>query len=606
VTRFRKVVRLLSMLRHLGSWFFLGILTLVVFPVDSLAQGKTTATKPNIVLITLDSTRADRMGFLGARTGLTPSLDAIAHQGMIFTQAYAQAPGTVVSTATILTGAYPQTHRASEFSVPLSTTLPYLPDLLHAGGYRTAAFVAPILLDPRNGPFQGYDRGFDVYDAGFHPAQHGESRFQSVERHGDEVVVRATHWLAIDKHRPFFLWVHFQDAHAPYASSYDRAVASSDAAVGKLITFLRSQSLYDDTVIVIASSHGESLGAHGEDTHGIFLYDETIHVPLVLKLPKTQMAGKQIGQQVKNRARLLDIAPTLLAEAGIPVPAQMQGQSLMRVAQASSQTDQPAYSRSELPQQGFGCSVLESWRAGKYLYIRSPKPELYDLSVDPNATRNLAQSAKATLETMASQLQSLDGHLANEPGKSSGSGLTSGVTSGLTSEEMQKLASLGYVGLQKAGAGVNAATEGTDPKEVIAVVNKTLTAVLELDDGKPEKAIPVLRQVLAAQPNIYLAQYGMGTALVQQQQYAEAIGYLHKAIELQPDSAWAHYAMGLSLMKTGDFKTSAVHLEIASGRMPGFSALHFMLAEVYERLGRSSEAARERASSSQAENKKNN
>jgi choline-sulfatase len=586
------------MLRHLGSWFFLGILTLAVFPVDFPAEGKTTTTKPNIVLITLDSTRADRMGFLGARSGLTPSLDGIAHQAMIFSQAYAQAPGTVVSTATILTGSYPQTHRASEFSVPLSTTLPYLPDLLHASGYRTAAFVGSILLDPRNGPFQGYDRGFDVYDAAFHQAQRGESCFQSVQRHGDQVVARATTWVASNKQRPFFLWVQLPNAHAPYVTSYDHAVSTVDAAVGKLVTFLRSQSLYDDTVVVIASSYGESLGAHGEDTHGIFLYDETVHVPLVLKLPKNQTAGKQIGQQIKNRARLLDIAPTLLAEVGIAVPAQMQGQSLMRVAQSSSQAEQPAYSRSELPQQGFGCSVLESWRAGKYLYIRAPKPELYDLSADPDETHNLAQSAKATLETMASQLQSLDSHLGNEPGKSPGSGLTS--------SEMQKLASLGYVGLQKAGVGVNAATEGPDPKEVIAIVNKTLTAVLELDDGKPEKAISALRQVLASQPTIYLAQYGMGFALVQQQQYAEAVGYLHKAIELQPDSAWAHYAMGLSLMKTGDFKTSAVHLEIASGRLPGFSVLHSMLADVYEHLGRSSEAARERVRASQDEKKKNN
>lgn len=576
------------MLRHLGSWFFVGILTLVIFPVDSLA-----AAKPNIILITLDSTRADRMGFLGARSGLTPSLDGIAHQGVVFAQAYAQAPDTVVSTATILAGSYPQTHRASEFGVPLAATLPYLPDLLHSSGYRTAAFVGSILLDPRSGPFQGYDRGFDVYDAAFHQSQRGESRFQSVERHGDQVVARATNWLTGNKQRPFFLWVHLQDPHAPYATSYDRGVAAADAAVGKLVTFLRSQSLYDDTLIVIASSHGESLGAHGEDTHGIFLYDETVHVPLVLKLPKNQMAGKQI----KNRARLLDIAPTVLAEAGIPVPARMQGQSLMRIAQASSQTEQPAYSRSELPQQGFGCSVLESWRAGKYLYIRAPKPELYDLSVDPNAIHNLAQSAKATLATMASQVQALDSHLGNEPGKSGGSGLTS--------SEMQKLASLGYVGLQ-AGAGVNAAAEGSDPKEVIAAVNQTLAAGLELDDGKPEKAIPGLRQALAVQPTIYLAQYGMGIALVQQQQYTQAIGYLHKAVELQPDSAWAHYAMGLSLMKTGDFETSAVHLEIASGRLPGFSALHSMLAEVYEHLGRSPEAARERATASRGENRKTN
>jgi choline-sulfatase len=573
------------MLRQLGPWFLLGILTLVVFPVDSPA-----AAKPNLVLITLDSTRADRMGFLGAHSGLTPNLDGTARQGMIFAQAYAQAPATVASDATILTGTYPQTHRASEFAGPLPTTLPYLPDLLHASGYRTAAFVGSILLDPRNGPFQGYDRGFDVYDAGFHLPQRGESRFQSVERHGDQVVARATNWLAGEKKRPFFLWVHLQDPHAPYATSYDREVASADAAVGKLVSFLRSQSLFDDALIVIASSQAESLGAHGEETHGIFLYDETIHVPLVLKLPKNQMAGKH----VKNRARLLDIAPTVLAVAGIAVPAQMQGQSLMRVAEASSQNEQPAYSRSELPQRGFGCSVLESWRAGKYLYIRAPKPELYDLSVDSNATHNLAETSKATLETMASQLQALDSRLGNEPGKSTGSALTS--------SEMQKLASLGYVGLQKGDAGANAAAEGTDPKDVIAAINKTLAALLELDDGRPEKAMPLLRQVLAAQPAAYLAQYGMGFAMVQQRQYAEAIGYLHKAIELQPDSAFTHYLIGLSLMKTGDFKASAVHLEIASGRLPSFSAVHSLLAEVYEHLGRSQDGARERAQATQTKN----
>jgi len=578
----RNIVRLLSMLRCLGSCCSVAILVCVVSSVDSLA-----AAKPNIILITLDSARADRMGFLGARRGLTPSLDRIAQQGIVFVRAYAQAPLTVASNATILTGTYPQTHRASEFGVPLATTLPYLPDLLHTGGYHTAAFVGSILLDPRNGPFQSYDRGFDMYDAGFHQSQRGESRFQSVERHGDQVVVRATKWLTENKQRPFFLWVQLHDPNAPYGASYDRPIAAADTAVGKLVTFLRSQSLYDDNLIVIASSQGESLGAHGEDAHGIFLYDETIHVPLVLKLPKNQMAGKQI----KNHARLLDIAPTVLAEAGIPVPAQMQGQSLMRIAQASSQADQPAYSRSELPHQGFGCSVLESWRVGKYLYIRAPKPELYDLSVDPNATHNLAPSAKATLETMASQLQAFDRHLVNEAGKAT--------DSGLTSREMQKLASLGYVGLQKSDTRANAATEGADPKDVIAAVNKTLAALLELDDGKLEKAIAALGQVLAAQPSAFLAQYAMGTALTQQQQYAGAVGYLHKAIELQPDSAWAHYEMGLNLMKTGDFKTSAEHLEIASGRLPGFSALHSMLAEVYEHLGRSPEAAQERNKASQ-------
>src|SRR4051794_12553218 len=389
-------VRLLSMLRRLGSSFLFVILTLLVLLVDSHA-----ASKPNIILITLDSTRADRMGFLGAHGSLTPFLDGIARQGIVFSQAFAQAPTTVVSSATILTGTYPQTHQASESGGSLATTVPYLPDFLHANGYGTAAFVGSILLDPRNGPYQGYDRNFDTYDAGFHEAQKGESRFQSVERHGDQVAARVIKWLTSNKQRPFFLWMHLHDPAALSGVSYDRAVASADAAAGKLIGFLRAQSLYDDSLIVVASPHGESLGAHGEDTHGIFVYDETIHVPLLVKLPKNRLSAKQ----TKNRVRLLDIAPTVLAEAGIAIPARMQGQSLIRIAQGSSQADQPAYARAELPQRDFGCSVLESWRAGKYLYIRAPNPELYDLSSDPGATRNLAQSAKATLETMASQLQ---------------------------------------------------------------------------------------------------------------------------------------------------------------------------------------------------------
>ena len=572
------------MLRRLASWLVLGILTSVVLRVDSQA-----AAKPNVILITVDAARADRMGFLGAPSKLTPNLDALAHQSIVFLQAYAQAPQTVPSHATILTGTYPQTHRASEFSVPLATSLPYLPDLLHAAGYRTAAFVGSILLDPRNGPFQSYDRGFDVYDANFHPPQPGEDRHPLPDRKAEEVIARATKWLAANKQRPFFLWVHLHDPDRASAA-YARAIASSDAAIGKLLDSLRAQSLYDDAVILVASAHGQSLGAHGEDTHGIFLYDESIHVPLLLKLPKNHLANRQ----VKNRARLLDVAPTLLEAAGVPVSSQMQGQSLMRLAQSSSQADQPAYARADLPQQGFQCSAIESWRAGKYLYIRAPKPELYDVSADPGATRNLAQTSKATLETLAAQLQAFDARLANEPGKS---------TAGLTSSEMQKLASLGYVGLQKSGSGVNTAVEGVDPKDIISVANKTLAAFRDLDDGKPDKALPELKQAAAAQPGSYLPQFGVGLALFQQQQYADAVPYLHKAIELQPDSAWAHYSMGLTLAKTGDFKTAAVHLEIASQRLPAFSPLHSALAQVYDHLGRTQEAARERTGVAQGDPK---
>ena len=575
------------MWRRLGSWFVVGILTLLAMQVDSWSAAKSAA-KPNIVLVTMDGVRADRMGFLGGHSSVTPNLDRLALQSIVFLHAYSQSPGRVPSHATILTGTYPQTHRASEFSVPLPGALPYLPDLLHKAGYATAAFVSTIDLDSRNGPFQGYDRGFDTYDAGFNQPQRGENRYQSVARHDDEAVARAMKWLAGNKRRPFFLWAQLGNADGEISSAYDRGITATDAAIGKLIASLHFQSLDSDTMIVVAAAYGESLGAHGEDSHGMFLYDETIHVPLLMKLPATPA-----GKQIRSRVRLVDVAPAVLEQAGIAVPPQMQGQSLLRIAQSSSQTEQPVYSRTDLPMQGFGCSPLESWRAGKYLYIRAPKPELYDTAADPGATHNLAQTAKATLDTMASQLQAFDARLGSESGRAASS---------LSSSEMRKLASLGYVGLQNSGAGVQAASAGTDPKDVIAVANKTIDALNDLEDGKPEKAVPVLKQVLASQSSAYLAQFAMGSALFEQQQYADAVPYLHKAIELQPDSVWVHYTMGLTLIKTGDFKSAAVHLEIAAGRLPQFPAVHAALAQAYEHLGRTQEAARERAGANRKKN----
>jgi choline-sulfatase len=538
------------------------------------------ATKPNIVLITLGSTRADRMAFLGSKAKITPNLDSLARQSMVFEQAYSQAPLTVVSHATILSGTYPQTDRVTEFGARLAPTLPFLPALLQARGYRTAAFVGSITLDPKNGLAPGFDRGFTLYDAGFHPPQPGKSSL--VDRPAAQVVARAKAWLVRNPTSPFFLWVHLNDPQSVSAISYNAAVTAADAAVGQLIAALRAARLFDDALIVIASDHGESLGAHGEETHGIFLYDETIHVPLLLKLPENQDAGKR----VTARARLVDVAPTILEIAGVPVPSQMQGQSLLRIAKANA--DQPVYSMSNFPQQGFGWSALEAWRAGKYLYIKAPKPELYDLAADPGATRNLAQTSKATLETIAGQLDAFDRRLSD-------SGTTSR-SSELTSSEMQKLASLGYVGLQKSAAPASTAA-GIDPKDGIAAANKILSALTLLYQGKAERAAAILQPIPADGAKMYLLQFVMGAALARQQKYPQAIEYLRHAIELQPDSTWAHYEMGSTLLQTGDYKTAVIHLEIASSRMPDFVEAHSLLAQAYEHLGRAEDAKRERSRS---------
>jgi len=570
-----KPFRLVVMLHRAA--IFLQLCTTLCLALAGLSEG---ATKPNVVLVTFESTRADRMGFLGSKRGVTPNLDALARQAVVFERAYAQAPLTVVSHATILSGTYPQTHQANALGGPINSSVPWLSDLFRARGYHTSAYVGLRNLDPKSGMAQGFDRGFVVYDAGFRLPQKGMLRSQSVERSGDQVVARAVAGLK-GKSNPFFLWIHLSDPQAPYAS-YDRAVAAADAAFGKLVSALKAQKLYDDSIVAVAADHGESLGAHGEDTHGIFLYDDTILVPLLIKLPQNQMAGKR----VTGRVRLLDVAPTILEAASVPVPPQMQGQSLLRIAKSNPTADQAVYSRSDFPQRGFGWSPLQSWRASKYLYVRAPKPELYDLSTDAAATKNIAPTSKGTVDTIASQLDGFDKRF------------TSGAKGAeLSSSEMQKLASLGYVGIQKSNTA--SAATGTDPKDAIATANKVESALQALDDGKPEKAVPMLQQVLANSASVYLAQYGLGSALAQLQQCQKAIEPLRKAIELQPDSAWAHFQMGSCLTKTGDYKTAVVHLEIAISRLPDFGDAYVLLAQTYDHLGRAEDANRARAKAAQ-------
>jgi choline-sulfatase len=509
--------------------------------------------KPNIILITFDGARSDSMGFLGAKSAKTPNLDRLAAQSMIFEKAFAQAPTTVVSHTTILSGTYPQTHQASEFGAPLPTSLPFLPDLLRARGYHTAAFVGSTNLDPANGYAPGFERGFMTYDAGTHLPEQGR---------GESTVARATAWLQHNSQDPFFLWLNLSGS-------------QPDVAIGQLLSTLRTQKLFDDALIMVTSAYGESRGAHGEATHGIFLYNETLHVPLLVKLPQNRQ------QRVHAKVPLVDVAPTILEVAGVPVPSQMQGQSLLRIAKTGA--DQSIYSRSDYPAQAFGLAPLESWRAGKYLYIRAPNPELYDLSADPSASHNLAQTSKATLATIASQLTTFDQHFSG-----------TGSSTQLTSSQMQKLASLGYVGVQKPANSNDAVVHGTDPKEQTAIINRILAAERSLANGNPVSATATLQPLMVNASAMYLAQYMMGVALAQQKKYVQAIPYLHRAIELQPDSTHAHYEMGSALIKTGDYKTAAVHLEIATMRQPNFATAHLLLSQAYEHLGRADEAKREK------------
>jgi arylsulfatase A-like enzyme/Tfp pilus assembly protein PilF len=561
------------------------------------SPGRSVSQYPNVILITLDTTRADRMGFLGSKRGLTPNLDAVARQGVVFTHAYSHVPLTTASHTTILTGTYPQFNHVNDFGVPLSANLPYLPDILHHHGYQTGAFVGSLVLDPLDGTAPGFDRGFDVYDAGFRLRRHGADRYQTVERRAAVVVDHALGWLSQVPNGPFFLWVHLYDAHDPYdppfpfkeryaAQPYDGEIAYADACVGKLLDALRQHGLYDETLIAVMADHGESLGAHGENTHGVFLYDETLHVPLLIKLP----LNREAGRRVETRASLVDVAPTILSSAGVTPPSEMQGQPLLESGKAvndkntdTSSEDRPAYAETDYPHRAFGWSSLRALRTGKYLYIQAPERELYNQVNDPDATHNLAASSQAVTDTLASQL-------ADFRNQTSQTLLDLGKPD---AEKMQKLQALGYVGSDATPAKDGNKLSGLDPKTRIEITNLLHDAMLDVEDANYERAIPLLERALAVQPNMPVANLQYGMAQARLKRFDKAIAPLQKAVALQPDNGMGHYELGLALFETGNWNGAAPEFEAAVARAPRWADAHFSLAAVYARIDRVPDAMAE-------------
>lgn len=547
---------------------------------------------PNIILITLDTTRADRMDFLGSDRGLTPNLDVLAKQGIVFTRAYSHVPLTTASHTTILTGTYPQFNHVNDFGVPISPRLPYLPDLLHHHGYHTAAFVASLVLDPLDGTAPGFDRGFDFYDAGFRLRRRGADRYQTVERRGGDVVNHALAWLSQNHSGPFFVWVHMYDAHDPYdppepyktrykSQPYDGEIAYADSAVGKLLDTLRQHGLYDGTLIAVMADHGESLGAHGESTHGVFLYDETLHVPLLFKLP----ANRDGGKRVETRSGLVDVMPTILQAAGFSVPSGVQGEALLAASARGNAgaIDRPAYAETDYPHRAFGWSSLRALRTGKYLYIQSPDRELYNQETDPQEVKNLAADSKAVAGTLDSQLDAFR--------KKTSQTLVE--LAKPDPEQIKKLQALGYVASEETKSDTNTALKGIDPKSRIEVSNLLHDAMFDVEDGRYTEAVPRLEQVLKDQPGMAIAEMQLGTAQSRLKNYDQAVPQLRAAAKALPDVGMAHYELGLALFETGDWKAAAPEFEIAVARAPRWADAHFSLASVYARIDRVPEAMTE-------------
>jgi choline-sulfatase len=569
-----------------------------------------TPAPPNIVLITLDTTRADRMGFLGSKLGLTPNLDALATDSTIFKRAYSQVPLTAPSHATILTGTYPQFHHVNDFQVPLASDLPYAPAILHDHGYLTAAFVGAMILDPGVGFARGFDRGFDKYDAGFHQSRPGEDRYSSTERRGGEVVSHALAWLDEHPKGPFFVWLHLYDAHDPYdppepfktkyaTSPYDGEIAYSDSVVGKFLTELRTRGLYDGAVIAVMADHGEALGEHGEDTHGFFLYDETIRVPLLIKLPaagapeknsqeKLSTTKDSAGKNIETRVGLVDVLPTLLQAAGLATPREVQGESLLSAmtsgATAAAAPDRSSYAESDYGQRTYGWASLRSLRTGKYLYVKAPRQELYDQSADPKAEHDLSTVSTAVTTTLAAQLDAF---------RQKTSSNREAPTSAVDPAAQQKLAALGYVASSDSASRPGAKDLGADPKDKIAIANLIHRTYLLIDAKRYAEAVPLLQDLIVKEPDTPLAYAQLGECLVALKQYPQAVPILRKAVALRPDMTLPHFQLAESLLDTNDLSGAIPELEIVVARVPHWEEAHQMLQMAYAQTGQMEKAIAE-------------
>jgi tetratricopeptide (TPR) repeat protein len=340
-------------------------------------------------------------------------------------------------------------------------------------------------------------------------------------------------------------------------------------------------------LIAVAADHGEAFGEHGELSHGFFLYDETLHVPLMIKLPGKRAAGLRI----ETRVGLVDLAPTILHELKIQAPAAIQGETLLDLIKSStvngqltftakSVPDRPAYAETDYPRRAFGWSPLHSLRSGKYLYIEAPERELYDQSVDPEASHNLANSSKGVADTMSSQLEEF-----HRKTSSAATGARD-----IDPQRVEQLQALGYVtGFDRAVPDAQKES-GPDPKGRIKVANLLHEALLEMEDDRYREAIPQLEQVLKLEPNMPLANLQLGRAWSGLESYDKALPWLRKSVELTPESGRAHFELGMALAETDDWAGAASQLEAALVHVPDSDEIHFDLATAYEHLGRTPEA----------------
>jgi tetratricopeptide (TPR) repeat protein len=450
--------------------------------------------------------------------------------------------------------------------------------LLRQRGYRTAAFIGAVILD--SGTLApGLDRGFDYYDNFPKEDAQTKSRWGRVERRGMDVAHRAESWLDAHPAGPHFLWMHLYDPHDPYEPPapysrlykdhlYDGEIAYADSALGHFLAYLKQHGQYRNSIIVVVGDHGEGLGEHHEETHGIFLYDSTTHVPLILKLPDGIDAGREINAQV----RTIDILPTVLDLTNTRVPEQLDGESLKPYFAGAEAAGRVVFGETDYPLR-FGWAPLRSVRADGSKFIEAPRPELYDLQADPVELKNEYQPWNAAVQKFRAMLADLRLRQPAPPPS------TATVGQGTIDE----LKSLGYLGPADAGSATNVPEPSLlpDPKDKIEEQNLLHIAMMASEDSRIEEARDAFERVLQLDPESPTALQQLGELELHAHQYAPAVEYLKHARLVRPQDAMAAFYEGQALEATNDLAGArdalVASLNISSTQ---FHA-HLLLGRVY-------------------------
>jgi choline-sulfatase len=538
-----------------------------------LATGKPSAT--SIILISIDTLRADHLSCYGAKRVRTPHIDALTEGGTLFSQSSSLVPLTFPSHVSLLTSTYPFSNGVEDNGEGLPAGAVTLASVLRTHGYATAAFVATFILDRRF----GLNQGFSTYDSPFDLHRYAGIDPGDLKRPASDVESAAARWIGENSGKPFFVFLHFYDLHTPYdppkayarlypASGYDAEIAYVDGVLGQFENFLRERGLFQNCLIVFTADHGEGLKEHGESAHGYFIYQSTIHVPLIFHWPA---GARQFRSRVDDPVSLIDVAPTVLQFLDLPLPRQFQGRSLLsRIERGASDQVEPVYSESLYGYYHFGTAALRSLRVGAYKFIDAPKPELYNLNQDRNETHNLYGISRAAAASLGEQLHDLLARYQHKPA----------AHRALSPEAVSLLQSLPYIA--SAGSSISRRLEsGADPKDRIIQFEEYGRALVLASRGRRSEADAILRSLLLKYPELTDVQLALGLNLQKAGRHREAIQNFQKVLARDPTNVLGHFDSAVSYYALGQFPQAIQEAHATLALAPYYTRADSLLGTIW-------------------------